>query len=125
MTDREIVVAIAEKVMQWTVNRNQMSPSCCDMYEYQNENGLYRHNANGTRTYWNPLTSISDAFQVVEKMRERFGYAFQLDSVGFDGAEWRCQVGWGDDPISVRAESDTPARAICLACLDAIESEGK
>lgn len=42
---------------------------------------------------------------------------FQVDNVGIAPNHYRCQIGWGDDAISVFAEAPTAPIAICLAAL--------
>ena len=70
-----------------------------------------------------PATDIADAWELVEKMRVLYG--FNLDASGFDGAEWRVVIGWGDDPISVHVEAATAPRAITTAALLAWEAKEK
>ena len=72
---------------------------------------------------WSPATDIADAWELVEKMRVLYG--FNLDASGFDGAEWRVVIGWGDDPISVHVEAATAPRAITTAALLAWEAKEK
>lgn len=65
--------------------------------------------------------SIKKAWLVVEKMRER-GWDVHLDSLGFDGEEWRCFFECHDDERGTRAHGDaaTAPLAICTAALNAL-----
>lgn len=69
-------------------------------------------------------TDIAAAWLVVEKMREA-EWCGALDSLGFDGAEWRCVL-WathGDDPTTFHhGRGHTAPLAICRAALAAIRA---
>jgi hypothetical protein len=123
MTDAEIIRTIAEKVMGWMPVHERYAPHCgCSMVYDQREETLGKRfigPACGVTLHvehdrWNPLTSISDAFMVVEKMRE-FGWAFCLG----EGAEcW--EVGFARGYQEAEGDALTIPRAICLAAIAAI-----
>lgn len=75
------------------------------------------------RSKWSPSTNITDAWEVVEKMRER-GFTFWIDSCGFPGEEWRVQF-THDDPEPTRfycEDRDTAPHAICLAAIASVDA---
>ena len=116
-TDEQLNV-MAAKVMGWTIRNHRMPDD-----EYVS----IWYGADGSQgpmcDEWNPATDIADAWELVEKMRVLYG--FNLDASGFDGAEWRVVIGWGDDPISVHVEAATAPRAITTAALLAWEAKEK
>lgn len=67
---------------------------------------------------WQPSRDIAAAWAIVEKMRKT--HCVQVDTVGFEGEEFRCLIGWGDDPSTGVGEAATAPHAICLAALEAI-----
>lgn len=103
--DREIAL----RVMGWTDGHS---------------NGIHCfHTDDGRKYAWNPSTDMNDAMLVVERMRE-------LGFVRFEGG-WaylhKCyvftfeKVGERGDFISAKEADESPARAICLAALKAME----
>ena len=65
---------------------------------------------------WNPSTDIAQAWEVAEKLRERYGV--QINLFQHD----RCQCIVGDREFADIADewADTAAHAICLAALKAV-----
>lgn len=129
MTDAEIVKTLATEVMRcvkivqrlseehWALAGDKSNPPFA---VFDNEGGpIWLVPSNGGAAF-DPITSISDAFQVVEKMRER-RYTFSL------------QTSFPDTPMATKAafsDSDggedfvkvdpITSRAICLAAIAAI-----
>ena len=70
---------------------------------------------------FNPYTNISQAFMLVDKMRER-GYELVLM---YETAKniWTAVIEHEiPDPLRVfEATADTPAQAICLACIKTLD----
>jgi hypothetical protein len=91
--DREI----AERVMCWDV------PPVC--WNYGN---------------WRPSENISQAFEVVEKMRE-LEYMFNVNSCDFDEMRWFAQFETPDYEKGGQAFTETLPLAICKAALRAME----
>lgn len=108
MSDSEIVRRLAEKVMGWKV---------CDCPWHPK---------------FDPIYDIADAFRVVEKMREKIPYqtktqtfSFQLCQTGIPG-KWFCSFVTNSGDWSTQSsidEADSPARAICLAAIAALEGK--
>ena len=73
---------------------------------------------------WNPLSSISDAFMVVEKMRER-GYNFMGAVDAVPGPDWAVnfQLREGEEGPVWGGDAATLPRAICLAAIAALEGK--
>ena len=98
-----------------------------ELWWYKDTEGWWKIGGYAKEQYesaaWSPATDIADAWELVEKMRVLYG--FNLDASGFDGAEWRVVIGWGDDPISVHVEAATAPRAITTAALLAWEAKEK
>ena len=107
--DREI----AEKVMGWkTINEFINIPSECWVASY-----YYREKLIEDATTWSPSTDIEQAFEVVEKMRER-SYLFSLWNRGI----YYCSF-WSESGCElVRTSDKTPAMAICKATLAALKA---
>ena len=115
MTDRELVIALAEKVMGWHTH------AISERMWFTGTNSIPKGN-------WNPLESISDAWMIVERIREIVPkqtttqtYAFQLCQTGIPG-EWTASFTVNDFDWShqATAEADTAPRAICLAGIKAL-----
>lgn len=133
MTDREIVVALAEKAMGWKARAVALTTGIFD-------------DPDGGTLHWpntfNPLESIADAWMVVEKMRDD-GWKYHLADSFPSGRHFCRFVKLNDqhrpayiyNPITneladistdVRVfigghEADSAPRAICLAALKAVQ----
>lgn len=108
MDNREISEKIATEIMGWA-ERNSL---------WVANTGWYR-SCDGPQIIcrvdaWNPPENIAQAFEVVEKMREKGWVYFQLDT---HRTVWTA----GFQPRFASAESDTPAMAISLASLEALK----
>ena len=108
---------VAEKVMGWHLDNPTVLPQeWCDKYGFPADIGYP----------WTPTTDISQAFQVVERMRE-LGFYFMLTEMDEWHAYFRkCEMGEDGKPWLVPSEqyhgnADTPALAICEAALAAIK----
>ena len=99
--DREI----AEKIMGWIDPDPVESNMWCDK----------SHFPTSLKSMWHPSTDIKQAFEVVEKMREKGSIFTLCDQDPGEKPEWDAQF------FSVIATDDTPAMAICLAALKAVE----
>ena len=121
MTDEELNIEIAEKVMGW-------KPHSRNTAEYAMAESAHKVHATliGSVREWQPATIIKQAFMVVQKMRER-GYWLSLNThTERDEYKWIVDIGKG----SKRWEAFNLSlpKAICLAslaALKAVESEGK
>ena len=69
-------------------------------------------------------TDIAAAWEVVEKLRND-GRFLQLDSLGFDGEQWRCFFALTEieeEKFPWVGEADTAPLAICRAALKAVSA---
>ena len=108
-TDAEITRTLAEKVMKWTYGK---SPGGISRWLSLDE------------TYavpcddFNPLVSISDAFMVVRKMRDRHEILLWLET--YSNGQFGCDaLTMALQPVA-SVKADTPARAISLAAYQAL-----
>ncbi len=123
MTDEQIVETLVTKVMGWTFRaRMPLESDFLNIpYPFYCAGDLNTAPYRGRR--WNPLTSISDAFAVVEKMRDK-GYLYAMR---LSGAEQVWFQFWRNaaDPHTTQDEGssseETLCRAICLAAIAATE----
>ena len=100
---------LALNVMGWTI---------IDELHIKDNNGNYVFDGSP----WHPTESISDAFQVVEKM-ESLGYAFILNSgINIPSGKKFILTGFvGDGNKKFCTEEKTIPLAICLAAKKAVE----
>lgn len=107
MTDLELSVQVAYRVMGWSAILDEAG----SLTGYQMANGVLPTWA------WNPSEFIVDAWKVMERLQDR-----ERPYLGrFDGL-WNCSFGGH----SVRAVAETAPRAICHAALNWMDSvEGK
>lgn len=134
---RELDAEVAERVFGYTdpvrvyswCDEQQVSPFTVYRDRRPNDDGqepgLFRaiHDDENVRGWVIPHYSrnITTAWQVVDTVANSLN--FSLDNVGGatpDEGRWRVCIGWSDDPISVHADGDTPALAICRAALLAV-----
>ena len=111
MDNRELDKFLAEKVMGWLADHYDKEG---DWRTGHDEYTGYTINA------WHPTTSISDAFQVVEKMESMTNYGgFYL---AHEGEKWVASIDCYDDGV---AEYDgialTKELAICTAVYKCME----
>ena len=106
MTDAEITKKLIEI----------MDAKHCQQYFWLFPSGEVIH-----KSKWKPLSNISDAWMVVERMREKGWDAFFLRYL--DG--WRSSFihkeVHGNEKIHYGKDNNSPCRAICLASLAAKE----
>ena len=114
MTNAELNIAVAEKVMGWKlVDRVAMGwgegPDCF-------ATGQDGDDESPTRQWFEPATDIKSAWEVVEKMEA------QKRHVGIrkGGRAWR--VYFDDSDVTT---SESVCEAICLAALKAVSGEGE
>jgi Phage ABA sandwich domain len=116
MNTREIDRLVAEKVMGWKWEYNDM----LNRYVSRDEKGFWHLN-------FCPSTDLLDAWQVVEKIIEQFG-SYSLTKIK-DGGHYCEVLYWNNGAFDVIAEveAETAPLAICLAALKAmgVEMEGK
>lgn len=108
MTDRELDIAVAEKVMGW-----YLASWCGEEHWHSNNNHgekIVKENE------WCPSTNISDAWQVVRKMeRQENGLPwFRLHQD--ESLWWKAEFEHKVEGIAPEAP-----RAICIAALKAVE----
>jgi len=117
LTDRELDAAIAVEVMGWTV-KTVHDPAMGETFDnYVNTNGTVVMNTD----LWHPSYFISDAWQVVERMRE-LGWCFVLR----DEPAYVC-VFYNEEGNRYKwshASGNAP-RAICEAALAAVRNSKK
>lgn len=129
MTDREMVTAIAAKVMGWKIKTTSHEGN---IYAWAAPiNGEIKYLSTAYVPCWNPLGSIADAWEVVEAMRKRFRRVevHLLNECNGGGAVCLIEGGTSevDEHYIADAEADSAPRAICLAALatlKAVESVG-
>ncbi len=121
MTDSELTVLLAEKVMRWDI---QSCAGGARVYA-KDKTGMIRVLVDGTIRgrilHWHPTTEIADAWMVVKAMAER-GYWCRVQSSWERGKP--CSVGftphgvtgWNGRP-DFEAQDDAVERATCLAAL--------
>ncbi len=107
MTEKELVLTLATKVMEWK--------------RYGETEFWYGDNGNlFDSSFWNPLQNIADAWQVVEKLLSQY-LLFDL-SAEEDG--WRATFKLVDttfvDTKQWEASGDTPQEAICTAAIELV-----
>ena len=132
MKDRDLDLEVAEKLMgyrweDWETGRGFYAPDGFKVAKRFKDQGmkLIICDINGsecvpTRPLPEFSTRISDAWQVVEELRRRFG------SVDIQGSQfpwrlspWQCKVGTGIASVT----ADTAEIAICRAALEAMKKE--
>ena len=128
MKDKDLDKWIAENVMGWVI---YVAPGIQhpDFEWYGNEHGPTPSDLK-TKD-WQPTESISDAFQVVEKMMERFPDGFcTIDTFGEnynkqDKGKGHCVVTFQESAegyiIYSCEQAETASLAICLAAKRAVE----
>ncbi len=113
MTDRELVVSLAERVMEW--KRGLPRP-------YSAKWGVERWIAPDGERFslsWNPLESIADAFMLVEALHKK-SHWFRIQSSWdksrkyYAGFEEDGFTGWNGRP-TYQGMADSAPRAIRLA----------
>lgn len=90
MTDREIIIHLAEKVMGWTVRNVDAVSGSKEVIAIRDASGRDRiwYPGCGNR-YWNPLESIADAFEVqavVLAWKHADKYIFRMNDMACSGA---------------------------------------
>jgi hypothetical protein len=116
MTDREIVIALAEKVMGWRIIRHDSTGQECG-FDYRDD-----QNRRCTVYSWNPRTSIADAWIIVERMRE-LGFHFLMmvsHESGLAIASFYLGPHDRNDASRTQLHDQAPL-AICRAALASIE----
>lgn len=131
MTDAEIVETLAARVMGWRVIKSLGKPWLLSFVTAEEDL------AEGFRasmvhypappedidgTTFDPLTSISDAFMVVEKMREK-GWSVMMANDRIT-PNWAAVFG-RDAGLELLGEVNTACRAICLAAIESAEPRGE
>ncbi len=129
MTDAEIVRTLAERVMGWKTYSLQQPGYADNQHEHrliENVRGQWNYFAPGeSGVLFDPLTSISDAFMVVEKMQSR-GFEFSLFTIGDTFFTAFTLPKERDVPRQSELTDQLSApRAICLAAISATSQEPK
>lgn len=133
MSDSEIVRTLAEKVMGWRVeewlgrviaHNDAAGPddvNCRHLWSIPQSSGI-RYDA--LHLTWNPLSSISDAFMVVEKMREReFRFSLEMTHYARKGGAVFAPIIGAKSYADFQGGTAEAARAICLAAIAALDGE--
>lgn len=121
-----MIVTLATEVMGWKAFHGYVSafPGYPVLVEKRDRWRFY--DKDGVGSAWNPLESISDAWMIVERMRENW-YVRLEDTEGSEGLNWEAHF----DPGMVKmrsistasARADTAPRAICEAALKAVAAQ--
>lgn len=125
MTNQELDIFIAEKVMGWTEIKEEKMP-----FGKKAPIGKMPNYPTAKARYWLPkyTESISDAFQVVDKVMEKFpDWFFTLDVFGKNYGDKREVVATFQESaegyiIYACEGAKTKELAICLAAKKAIEA---
>ncbi len=149
MTDRELIVNAAEKVLDWRVvpfdDRAQYRMPAYPAYFWRDNPGavMIRTHPNQHAKDWNPLESITDAWMLVEVLRakdwlitvksmpRKFSFIVEGSRSEYDAPCHDRQIGQGKCSCEAHfmgepwrhdewALADSAPRAIVLACLRAI-----
>jgi hypothetical protein len=138
MTDREIIILLAERVMGWERTWSHgPDQSGKEIIEYTERGTLRTHEIRfgflqPQPDGWNPLAFVENAWMVVDAMYRR-GLVYNLncrDQAGephFWPADHHCSFAEApsDHLRCHHGHGDTITRAICLAALAAIGVEAK
>ena len=137
MSDSEVVRRIAERAMGWEVverdSARHQEIILCETPELTNACMLI----DGRLCKWTetrpgyielvaftPLENIADAFQVVEKMREReFRFSLEMTHYGRKGGAVFAPIIGAKSYADFQGGTAEAARAICLAAIAALEGE--
>lgn len=144
MTDQEIVRAAAERIMGWRYWRfEENGPSRFDgsfpVFSQWNHSPdvatcFVHHAEDESDRWWNPLTSIADAWMLVEKLRDQGlncvtgnnahakvqNFAAFVDAVWSLGKRINSVPEDGDVALRGWSISETARRAITIAALRAV-----
>lgn len=109
---RELDALIAEKVMGWHREFVTDPSSNYSFWNYVDADGRGMY----TPEEWEPSTSISAAWEVVEKLQTLGIKCWMKNYIAIPG--WHCVVIGGD--FEFEEAADTAPLAICLAALKAV-----
>lgn len=115
MTDQEIVMIVAEKVMGWKLSDD--FPVLHGNFLRVNEVGQVLIMHMGWVREWNPLHNDVDSFMVVDKIVSQWQVSICSPQIGIDIPVWTVIV--GDVSSFVEARHSSRCRAICIAALKA------
>ncbi len=120
MTDAELVRLAAEKVMGWTEDESGVSMDDDTFIIYgSKEQPMLSVDGNEV---WNPLTSISDAWMLVEKLWDEQNGGWQIGIQTEDGGRIRCTVN-KDGAYCGHCTLESASGAITYAALRAVGEE--
>lgn len=125
-TDEEMIRVLAEKAMGW--NLSYTRPTEVSAHPYYEWRHAFRDMViwsfwGSHAKDWNPLTSISDAFMVVEKMREHRNLTCFISGPTKHRHDWNSDfLQWNGQGDVFAAHDSTAARAISLAAYSALTS---
>lgn len=109
--ERTLNERIACDVMGWTQSEREVVRG-----SWRDAEGAFQ----GTANFWAPSANISQAWTVVEKMREK---GFQIEIAGRDNAHMELgRAGWAVNIGGKWGNSDSFPEAVCLAALKAVSS---
>ncbi len=125
MTDRELDVLVAEKVMGW-----EPKESVTGHYDqWTDKEGKLRttwSDALPIAFCWRPSTSIADVWEVVESVSNELVWLALEGPAPYDASKegWRCSIISYDPDVPTHCvDAATAPRAICLAALRAVSIE--
>ncbi|ERI08942.1 BC1872 family protein [Aneurinibacillus aneurinilyticus] len=104
---RELDILVANKVFGWEYDE------FLEMFYTKHELGPVPRHSN-----FKPSTNITDAWQVLEKMQDRYQLGLMPTSFG----KWVCR-GYLPETAKIQVQAEAPL-AICLAALEAVGWEG-
>lgn len=123
MTDEQILIALAEKLMGWKHTPSKVFADVGEFYIATIFNHVTvmvndgKETKGGSTNNWNPLTSDTDACAVLDKMAGKG----RLLLMFLDGYKWVCQL---NDEKSVECYGEVGPEcrrhAICLAALKSV-----
>ena len=117
LTDRELIVALAEKVMGWTVITSGRG-SLVAFSPRDEDDRILATTHPWESVDWNPLTSIADAWMLVEAMVAR-GMVVIVKGDGLRAGDSNPKWTVLTD-ANPRTDALTAPRAICLAAAHAV-----
>ena len=123
MTDTEMTRLLAEKCMRWRVYESGRGSIVAveDFNGPRERERILEAKHPWDEQSWFPLSSISDAFQVVEKMG---GMWLGPASNGHGWIAAKLSLAdYGDEDLPATKYAETAARAICLAAIAALEGK--
>lgn len=127
LSDEELSMLVAEKVMGWTVQDGKMHGKAQKVAA--DAHGHTKHSFScGCSEDFHPTTDIADAMIVVEKMWEKGWWATMLTPWNADDDLYHVRftphgVAEHESPMRESAINESLPRAICLAALATVSNQ--